>query len=76
MEQFTKQILPQQEENFKLVREGYELGQFRLTDVLVAQREFTEGWLGYLDAVSEFNAVLADLEEAVGTRLIETEQRP
>lgn len=47
VEAFVQKILPQQEENFKLVREGYELGQFRLTDVLVAQREFTEGRLGY-----------------------------
>lgn len=76
VEGFVKQILPQQEENFKLVREGYELGQFRLTDVLVAQREFTEGRLGYLGAVLEFNAAVADLEEAVGARLIETERRP
>ncbi|MFN3476361.1 MAG: TolC family protein [Candidatus Methylomirabilales bacterium] len=75
VEAFVQKILPEQEENFKLIREGYELGQFRLTDVLVAQREFTEGRLEYLSAVLEFNEALADLEEAVGTRLIEAERR-
>lgn len=76
VEEFVKRILPEQEENFKLVREGYELGQFRVTDVLVVQREFIEGRLGYLGAIAEFNTTVADLEEAVGGRLIETEQRP
>lgn len=76
VEQFTKRILPQQEENFHLLREGYQLGQFSLTDVLVIQREFIEGRLGYLDALSEFNEALADLEEAIGIGLIETGGRP
>ncbi len=76
VEQFTKQILPQQEENFKLLREGYELGQFQLTEVLVGRREFIEGRLSYLNAVSELNTALADLEEAIGFTLIGTDRKP
>jgi len=76
VEQFTSAILPQQQENFQLLREGYQSGQFSLTETLIAQREFIEGRLGYLDTVVEFNRALAELEEAVGTRLIEAGEGP
>lgn len=72
VEGFVKEILPQQEKNFNLVREGYELGQFRLTDVFVILREFIDGRLRYLEAVQEYNNALADLEEATGSKLIAT----
>ena len=76
VEEFVKRIVPQQEENFRLLREGYEAGQFRLTDVLLGQREFIEGRLRYLDAASQYNASVAELERAVGTPLLETGRTP
>lgn len=71
VEQFVKRIVPQQEENFHLLREGYEAGQFRLTDVLLGQREFVEGRLRYLEAVSQYNGFAVELERAIGTPLLE-----
>ena len=75
VEQFTRHILPQQQENFELLREGYQLGQFTLTEVLVIQREFIQGRSRYLDAIGEFNAALVDLEAASGAAVIDVNRR-
>lgn len=76
VEEFVKRIVPQQEENFRLLREGYEAGQFRLTDVLLVQREFIEGRLRYLDAASQYNLIAVELERAVGAPLLEAGHTP
>ena len=76
VEEFVKRILPQQEENFRLLREGYEAGQFRLTDVLLVQREFIEGRLRHLDAASQYNLIAVELERAIGAPLLETGRTP
>lgn len=76
VEEFVKRIVPQQEENFRLLREGYEAGQFRLTDVLLGQREFIEGRFRYLDAAAQYNLFAAELERAVGAPLLETGPTP
>ena len=76
VEEFVKRIVPQQEENFRLLREGYEAGQLRLTDVLLGQREFVEGRLRYLDAASQYNAFAVELERAIGTPLLEMGRMP
>lgn len=76
VEQFTRHILPQQQENFELLREGYQLGQFTLTEVLVIQREFIQGRSRYLDAIAEFNAALVDLEAASGAAVIDVGRKP
>jgi len=76
VEEFVKRIVPQQEENFRLLREGYEAGQFRLTDVLLGQREFIEGRLRYLDAAAQYNLFAVELERAIGAPLLETGRKP
>ena len=76
VEQFTQHILPQQQENFEMLREGYQLGQFTLTEVLVIQREFIQGRARYLDAIAEFNAALVDLEAASGAAVIDVNREP
>lgn len=76
VEEFVKRIVPQQEENFRLLREGYEAGQFRLTDVLLGQREFIEGRLRYLDAAAQYNLFAVELERAIGAPLLETGPTP
>src|SRR5206468_4542445 len=68
VDRYTQTILPQQERNFALLREGYSLGQLRLTDVFVGQREFIEGREAYLDAVGALNAATAELYRALGAR--------
>ena len=66
VEQYVQQILPQQEQNFRLLREGYTLGQFGLTDVLLAQRELIDVRFDYLEAIGDFNTAVTELRRAVG----------
>lgn len=66
VEQYVQQILPQQEQNFRLLREGYTLGQFGLSDVLLAQRELTDVRFDYLETITEFNTAVAELRRAAG----------
>lgn len=74
--QFTQHILPQQQANFEMLREGYQLGQFTLTEVLVMQREFIQGRARYLDAIADFNATLVDLEATSGGAIVDVNRKP
>ncbi len=65
---YTRRILPDQDRNFRLLREGYNLGEFRLTDVFVGQREFIDAREAYLSAAAELNAAIADLYRALNRR--------
>lgn len=66
--EFEQRVVPGQEETARLIREGYRLGEFRLTDALLAQRDFVETRTAYLDAVAAANAARADLQRGVGVR--------
>ncbi|MFQ5658620.1 MAG: TolC family protein, partial [Candidatus Methylomirabilales bacterium] len=60
------------EQNFRLLREGYTLGQFGLTDVLLAQRELIDVRFDYLEAIGDFNTAVAELRQAVGLTMLST----
>jgi len=68
VDRYVRSILPQQERNFGLLREAYAIGEIRITDVFVGQREFIESREAYLEAVSIFNAAAADLYRALDAR--------
>lgn len=67
-DQYVERILPQQERNYRLLREAYTIGQLRITDVFVGQREFIESREAYLDAVGALNAATAELYRALNAR--------
>lgn len=65
---YTGRILPDQDRNFRLLREGYNIGELRITDVFVGQREFIDAREAYLNAVAELNAAAAELYRALNRR--------
>jgi cobalt-zinc-cadmium efflux system outer membrane protein len=67
-EAYVSRILPDQDRNFRLLREGYNLGEFRITDVFVGQREFIDAREAYLNAAAELNAATAELYRALNLR--------
>jgi len=69
VEEYVKQIVPGQEQNVAIVQDGYALGQFRITDALLEQRELIETRAGYLEAIAAYNAARVELERTVGGRL-------
>jgi len=64
VERYAREILPAQERNFQLLREAHEIGEIKITDVFVGQREFVESREAYLDAVATLNAATAELYRA------------
>ncbi|MGH9783293.1 MAG: TolC family protein, partial [Terriglobia bacterium] len=66
---FDSRILGPSDKNLDIIRQAYQLGQFRLLDVLNEQRRLIETQLSFIDAQTELAKALADLERAVGGRI-------
>lgn len=66
VERYLRQIVPAQQQTAKLVEDGYRLGQLRLTEALLAQRDFIEARTAYLEAIGAYNTARADLQKAAG----------
>ena len=56
-------------ENLKLTRTAYELGETELLELILMQNEFIKTRFAYLDALAAYHQALAELEAAVGTSL-------
>jgi cobalt-zinc-cadmium efflux system outer membrane protein len=70
---YTRDIIPQLEENLKLVQEAYRLGEVGILTVIEEQKKFFEVNDGYLSALHSRQTALVKLEAAVGADLsIET----
>lgn len=63
---YAKEIIPQLEENLKLVQEAYRLGEVGILTIIEEQKKFFEVNDGYLDALHKRQAALVKLEAAVG----------
>jgi cobalt-zinc-cadmium efflux system outer membrane protein len=63
---YTGDIFPQLEENLRLTREAYRLGEVGFLSVIEEQRKFLEANEGYLSALHEWNAEMARLAAAAG----------
>ena len=68
VEEYVEQIVPAQEQNARLVEQGYRIGQLRLTEALLAQRDFIETRTTYLDAIAAHNAARVELQKAAAVR--------
>lgn len=66
-------IIPQLEENLKLVQEAYKLGEVGILTVVEEQKKFVEVNDGYLMALYKWNTALANLEAAVGVELMKND---
>lgn len=66
---YAKAIIPQLEENLKLVQEAYRLGEVGILTVIEEQKKFFEVHDGYLTALYNRQTALVKLEAAVGEAL-------
>ncbi|HEY3309241.1 MAG TPA: TolC family protein [Desulfuromonadaceae bacterium] len=66
---YAKEILPQLEENLKLVQEAYRLGEIGILAVIEEQKKYFEVNDGYLAALHSRQTALVKLEAAVATDL-------
>lgn len=68
VERYSREIIPAQDRNFRLLREAYEIGEIKITDVFVGQREFVNSREAYLEAVLTLDAAIAELYRATSMR--------
>lgn len=66
---YAKEIIPQLEENLKLVQEAYRIGEVGILTVIEEQKKFFDVHDGYLTALHNRQTALVKLEAAVGTEL-------
>jgi cobalt-zinc-cadmium efflux system outer membrane protein len=66
---YARDIIPQLEENLKLVQEAYRLGEVGILSVIEEQKKFFEVNDGYLSALYNHQAALVKLESIVGADL-------
>jgi len=66
---YRDSILPQAQQVEQLAQDSYELGQTGIASLLQALQASRDVRLRSLDAMSEFQASLADLEQAIGAPL-------
>lgn len=62
----SRGVLDEAEQNLKIIRQAYDLGQLRLFDVLNEQRRHLETKLSYVNAETELARSRAELELSVG----------
>lgn len=72
---FEQGVLERSRQNIRTVRGAYEIGAFRITDLLVEQRRFIDSQREFIEALAEQYRALADLQAAMGIPL-SLEQKP
>lgn len=63
---FEQGVIPRSDDNMRIMRAAYELGEFRITDVITEQRRMLEAQQEYTDALAERYRAIVDLRAAIG----------
>lgn len=63
---FEQGVVKRSDDNIRVVRAAYELGEFRVTDVLNEQRRMLEAQQEYTEAFTEHYRAVVDLRAALG----------
>lgn len=63
---FEQGVLTRSDDNIRIMRAAYELGEFRITDVITEQRRVLEAQQEYTEAFAERYRALVDLRAAIG----------
>ena len=71
---FEQGVIGRSTENIQAIRAAYQLGEFRITDLLAEQRRLLDAQREFTEALAERYRALADLQTAIGSRLIKNER--
>jgi len=66
---FEQGVIPRSTDNIRVIHEAYELGEFRITDLINEQRRLLDSQREYTEALVERYRALADLHAALGLTL-------
>jgi outer membrane protein, heavy metal efflux system len=63
---FEQGVIPRSDDNIRIMRAAYELGEFRITDVITEQRRLLEAQQEYTEALAERYRAIVDFRAAIG----------
>lgn len=63
---FEQGVLARSDDNLRIMRAAYDLGEFRITDVITEQRRMLEAQQEYTEALAERYRAIVDLRAAIG----------
>jgi cobalt-zinc-cadmium efflux system outer membrane protein len=72
---FEQGVIVRSNENLRTIRAAYEMGEFRITDLLAEQRRLLDAQKEYTETLAEAYRALSDLQTAIGTPMIEPEKK-
>jgi outer membrane protein, heavy metal efflux system len=64
---FEQGVIGRSTENIEAIRAAYQLGEFRITDLLAEQRRLLDAQREFTEALAERYRALADLQTAIGS---------
>ncbi len=64
---FEQGVIARSNDNIRVIRAAYELGEFRVTDLINEQRRLVDSQRDFTEVLSEQYRALADLQAAIGT---------
>ncbi len=67
---FEQGVIARSTENIRVIRAVYELGEFRITDLIAEQRRLIDSQKDFTEALLERYRALADLQLAIGVPVI------
>lgn len=69
---FEQGVINRSNENLKVIRAVYELGEIRITDLITEQRRLLDSQREFTEAMAERYRALADLQLSIGTPLVQS----
>ncbi len=63
---FEQGVIARSNENIRAIRAAYDVGAFRVTDLIAEQRRLLDSQREYTEALAERYRALADLQSAMG----------
>jgi outer membrane protein, heavy metal efflux system len=65
---YEQGVLDRSMQNIRTIRGAYEVGAFRVTELLSEQRRFVDSQREFTETLAEYYRALADLQSAIGTK--------
>ena len=72
---YEQGVIQRSNENIRVIRAAYELGQFSITELISEQRRYVDSQREYTEALGEQYRALSDLQSAIGTAAVEPPQQ-
>lgn len=63
---FEQGVIARSNENIRVIRAAYDLGQFRITDLITEQRRLVDSQREFTEALAEQYRALSDLQTSIG----------